>query len=345
MKIEIQNIKKNYDTFEAIKEMSLVVPDGELLAFLGPSGCGKTTLLRMIAGLIPVTAGKILFDDRDVTNLPAQQRNTAMVFQNYALFPNMTVQENVEFGLRVRRMRRSECRKKALEMLERVQLSECAERRIQELSGGQRQRVALARALVTEPDILLFDEPLSNLDQKLRISMRQAIRDLQQEYHITSIYVTHDQEEAMAISDKIGIMNNGILQQLDSPQDLYFRPRNCFVSAFIGKSNLLPIQVRRGEKSTAELLGRRIAVPAEYQGKAELTVLIRPENLYFLPDGVPGTVIYREILGLITRYHVLTDRGEELLVDVMNKSGDSFIDVGERVCVSFNHEAVTFLEE
>ena len=345
MQIDIQNVKKNYGTLEAIKEISLVVPDGELLAFLGPSGCGKTTLLRMIAGLIPVTGGKILFDGCDVTNLPAQQRNAAMVFQSYALFPNMTVRENVEFGLRVRRMKRADCRKEALEMLERVQLSECAERRIQELSGGQRQRVALARALVTKPDILLFDEPLSNLDQKLRVSMRQTIRALQQEFRITSIYVTHDQEEAMAISDKIAVMHNGVLQQLDSPQNLYFHPKNRFVSDFIGKSNLLPVHIGSRNGATTEILGQHIPVPPQFRAQDEATVLIRPENLFFSPDGVPGRIIYREILGLITRYHVLTAQGGKIMVDVMNQNGDRFMEVGETTGISFHPGEAIFIEE
>ncbi|MEA4920085.1 MAG: ABC transporter ATP-binding protein [Clostridiaceae bacterium] len=347
MKIEVKDLKKKYGTVEAIKQISLIVPDGELLAFLGPSGCGKTTLLRMIAGLIPVTEGKILFNGRDVTQTPAQDRNTAMVFQNYALFPNMNVLENVEFGLKVRKFRRKQCREKALCMLERVQLTGYADRRIQELSGGQKQRVALARALVTEPDILLFDEPLSNLDQKLRVSMRQTIRNLQQEFHITSIYVTHDQEEAMSISDKIAVMNEGVLQQLDTPQKLYFEPKNKFVSDFIGKSNLITAVIEeRDGKLESVVLGNRIEVPEQYRGKASLTVMIRPENLVVTDQaGLSCTVVFREILGLISRYHIQTENGQSLIVDIMNKNSDLLHSVGDTVFVSFDSGAILFFEE
>lgn len=347
MKIEVKDINKKYGTVEAIKSISLVVPDGELLAFLGPSGCGKTTLLRMIAGLIPVTEGKILFDGRDVTQTPAQARNTAMVFQNYALFPNMNVLENVEFGLRVRKLPRREYREKALSMLDRVQLTGYVDRRIQELSGGQKQRVALARALVTEPDILLFDEPLSNLDQKLRVSMRQTIRTLQQEFHITSIYVTHDQEEAMSIADKIAVMNEGILQQLDTPQNLYFKPKNRFVSDFIGKSNLInvPVEEHNG-KLESIMLGRTIDTPEQYRGKASVTVMIRPENLIVTEnEGIACTVVFREILGLISRYHLETKDGQSLVADVMNKNCDLLYAVGDAVSVSFDSDSVLFLVE
>lgn len=341
MELEVKSIKKYYGDTEAIHDMSLKVQDGELLAFLGPSGCGKTTLLRIIAGLIPATEGQVLFGGKDVTNMAAQKRNAAMVFQNYALFPNMTVRENVEFGLKVRRYSRKECREKAMKILDCVQLTELSERKIQELSGGQRQRVALARALVTEPDILLFDEPLSNLDQKLRISMRKVIRDLQQEFKITSIYVTHDQEEAMSIADKIAVMDNGILQQLDTPQNLYFNPKNRFVSDFIGKANLFPITVQ-GEY--AELLGKTISVPEEMRGSSSLCALLRPENLFFDKPGHNAEVVFREILGMITRYHVRDCAGQEFLIDVLNKSDAVQYKVGDHVSIIYDTKAIRLLD-
>lgn len=346
MKIEVKNIKKRYGSVEAIKRISLTVPDGKLLAFLGPSGCGKTTLLRMIAGLIPVTDGQILFDGRDVTDLPAQSRNTSMVFQNYALFPNLNVRENVEFGLRVRKLPRSERREKTLRMLERVQLQDYAERRIQELSGGQKQRVALARALVTEPDILLFDEPLSNLDQKLRVSMRQTIRDLQQEFHITSVYVTHDQEEAMSIADQIAVMNEGVLQQVDTPQNLYFKPANRFVADFIGKSNLLEVPViRESGSAMADVLGMHICIPQQLKAQKTVIALLRPENLYFEKEGtLRGIVTFREVLGLITRYHVCIENKQKLIIDRMNQTSDLPYKVGDPVFVMFNCDSILFLE-
>lgn len=341
MKIEIQHVKKNYNDFEAVHDLSFSVEDGELMAFLGPSGCGKTTLLRMIAGLIPVTSGKILFDGRDVTTLPVQKRNTAMVFQNYALFPNMTVSENVAFGLKIRKLNKKEREKKVKAILEKVHLLEYYDRRIQELSGGQRQRVALARALVLEPDILLFDEPLSNLDQKLRVSMRQIIRQLQKEYKITCLYVTHDQEEAMSISDSIAVMDSGVIQQIDTPQNLYFHPKNAFVSDFIGKTNLFHLSKQKGD-GVITFLEKQISVPVEAIDRDQVIISIRPENIRIqkLALGVEARVRYREVLGLITRYHIETTDNKEILVDMMSNEENEIYQDGEKIELIFDEGAM-----
>ena len=339
MNIEMEALSKRYDAVTAVDRVSLTVEDGSLLALLGPSGCGKTTLLRMVAGLIPVTEGRLSFGGRDVTDLPAQQRNTAMVFQNYALFPNMTVAENVAFGLKVRKTSRQEQRRRVEEMLSCVELEGLGNRRIQELSGGQRQRVALARALVIEPDILLFDEPLSNLDQKLRVSMRQTIKRLQREFGITSLYVTHDQEEAMSIADRIAVMDHGVLQQVDVPQALYFAPCNPFVADFIGKANLFELSVEGG---TVTLLGRQVPTPSGATGTVR--AMLRPERLFFSDEGVEGTVIFAEVLGLITRYHIQWE-GRELLLDDVSQAGGRVRQVGERVRFTFAPESLYFLPE
>ena len=339
MNIEMKALSKRYDAVTAVDRVSLTVEDGSLLALLGPSGCGKTTLLRMVAGLIPATEGKLYFGGRDVTDLPAQQRNTAMVFQNYALFPNMTVAENVAFGLKVRKVSRQEQRRRVEKMLACVELEGLGNRRIQELSGGQRQRVALARALVIEPDILLFDEPLSNLDQKLRVSMRQTIKRLQREFGITSLYVTHDQEEAMSIADRIAVMDHGALQQVDVPQALYFTPCNPFVADFIGKANLFELSVEGG---MVTLLGRRVPAPSGATGAVR--AMLRPERLFFSDEGVEGTVIFAEVLGLITRYHIRWE-GRELLLDDVSQAGGRVRQVGERVLVTFEPESLYFLPE
>ena len=236
--VTLNRLTKHFDDTPVVKGISLTVADGEFFSLLGPSGCGKTTILRMIAGFIFPTSGTVLFDDQDVTHVSANRRNTGMVFQNYALFPHMTVFENVAFGLRTRKVAAVETSDRVARALDLVGLAGLEQRPVPQLSGGQQQRVALARAVVIEPDLLLLDEPLSNLDAKLREETRDQIRELQTKLGITAIYVTHDQEEALAVSDRIAVMEEGECRQLDRPDTIYRRPANRFVAAFMGNMNL-----------------------------------------------------------------------------------------------------------
>lgn len=236
--VTLNRLTKHFDDNPVVKGISLTVADGEFFSLLGPSGCGKTTILRMIAGFIFPTSGSVLFNDQDVTHVPANRRNTGMVFQNYALFPHMTVFENVAFGLRTRKVAAAETSDRVARALYLVGLAGLEQRPVPQLSGGQQQRVALARAVVIEPDLLLLDEPLSNLDAKLREETRDQIRELQTKLGITAIYVTHDQEEALAVSDRIAVMEEGECRQLDRPDTIYRRPANRFVAAFMGNMNL-----------------------------------------------------------------------------------------------------------
>ena len=237
--IKIKNALKKFGDNVIIPDLSLTVKKGEFFTLLGPSGCGKTTLLRMIAGFNTIDGGDFYFDERRINDLNPAKRNIGMVFQSYAIFPHMTVRKNVEFGLTNKNLSKAEIRSRAEKFMDLMQISELADRMPTSLSGGQQQRVALARALCIEPDVLLMDEPLSNLDAKLRIEMRSVIKDIQQTVGITTIYVTHDQEEAMAISDRIAVMNKGVIQHIGTPKGIYQRPANTFVAAFTGRSNLL----------------------------------------------------------------------------------------------------------
>jgi len=239
VRVKLVNVVKRFGEVVAVDHVSIDVEHGELFTLLGPSGCGKTTTLRIIAGLEYPDEGRVYFDDTDVTNLPPYKRNTGMVFQNYALWPHMTVFENVAYGLKIRKLPKEEIRKRVMEVLRLVRLEGLENRYPTQLSGGQQQRVALARALVIEPKVLLLDEPLSNLDAKLRVEMRDEIKRIQRQLGITTIYVTHDQEEAMVLSDRIAIMNNGKIMQIGTPRELYENPRNLFVASFLGKCSIV----------------------------------------------------------------------------------------------------------
>ncbi|TMC79208.1 MAG: ABC transporter ATP-binding protein [Chloroflexi bacterium] len=287
--VDLRGVSKGYKDTTAVDDLSLHIKDREFVALLGPSGCGKTTTLRMLAGFIRPDSGQILIDGRDVTDVPPERRPTAMVFQSYALWPHMTVADNIAFGLRLRRLPKSEVDDRTARMLEVVGLPGVMRRYPSQLSGGQQQRVALARALVLGPKILLLDEPLSNLDAKLRVRMRDEIRRIQQELQITTVYVTHDQEEALTMADRIAVMNKGILQQVGDALDIYDRPATAFVADFIGSSNLLSGTLRLGGTSAVAQVGEA-RVPVEADGLpdgAAVTVSARPEDMEVLRAPAP----------------------------------------------------------
>ena len=287
--VELRGVSKAYKDTTAVDDLSLGIKDREFVALLGPSGCGKTTTLRMLAGFIRPDSGQILVDGKDITDVPPERRPTAMVFQSYALWPHMTVADNIAFGLRLRRLPKAEVDERTTRMLTVVGLPGVTKRYPSQLSGGQQQRVALARALVLGPKILLLDEPLSNLDAKLRVRMRDEIRRIQQELQITTVYVTHDQEEALTMADRIAVMNRGVLQQVGDALDIYDRPATAFVADFIGSSNLLTGTLRlAGARPVAQVGDARIPVEADgLADGAAVTVSARPEDMEVLREAAP----------------------------------------------------------
>ena len=316
--LDISDLTAHYGTTKVLEDLSLSVGAGELVSLLGASGCGKTTTLRLIAGFLEPTKGTIRLGGRDLTRLPAHKRDIGLVFQNYALFPHLSVLDNVAFGLKQRGVASSEREKRARAMLDRVGLSVLAERLPGALSGGQKQRVALARALVIEPPLLMFDEPLSNLDAKLRVDMRVEIRQLQRANGTTSVYVTHDQEEAFSISDRVAIMNAGRIMQFDTPEVLYQRPTNAFVARFVGFENLIPMRTvaRDGEMATVEAVGgTRLTLSQERFGAIPdaFTLATRADGLTVSADanaeGIPASLGLRTYLGRAYQYQCETAVG------------------------------------
>ncbi len=310
--IGIDNVVKKYGDLTIIPDLSVHIKNGEFFTLLGPSGCGKTTLLRMIAGFNSIEGGTIKFDDTVINDIPAQKRNIGMVFQSYAIFPHLTVRQNVEYGLKIRKMPKDEMKKKVDEILKVVKIEEYQDRLPERLSGGQQQRVALARAIVIHPQVLLMDEPLSNLDAKLRIEMRSAIRDVQKQVGITTVYVTHDQEEALAISDRIAVMKLGVIQQIGTPQDIYARPYNAFVSTFIGHSNLFygTVNIDGRKKKVTFRNGYSVEMPNlsdEVKDGEEVVVSVRPEEFSINSEGLDCEISSRTFLGKYTNYFLKFD--------------------------------------
>lgn len=304
--IQAKHIVKKYDNTTVIPDLSVEIQNGELFTLLGPSGCCKTTFLRMIAGFNSVDGGEICFDNKRINEIPAYDRDIGMVFQNYAIFPHLTVRKNVEYGLNFRNLSKKEIKERVDRILSVVKIEDYADRMPEKLSGGQQQRVALARAIVIEPQVLLMDEPLSNLDAKLRIEMRGAIRNIQRNIGITTVYVTHDQEEALAISDRIAVMRDGMIQQVGTPIDIYTRPANVFVSTFIGHSNLLFSQ-RVTEDTIRFSSGYEMQIPGVKipQDDEKLIVSIRPEEFSCdLVSGIPAEVKSRTFLGKYVNYEI-----------------------------------------
>lgn len=330
--IEIQRVSKRFDGHVALDEVSLQIEKNEVFFVLGPSGCGKTTLLRAVAGFVAPDGGQILFDGDDVTSLPAHKRNAGMVFQSYALWPHLTVEKNVAFGLEERKVPRTEAIRRVGEALESVQMSENRERRIHQLSGGQQQRVALARALVVRPRCLLLDEPLSNLDAKLRAEMRTMIRRICKEFALTALYVTHDQREALSVADRLAILDRGRVIQIGTPVELYRKPRSQFAAEFIGETNILTGKVTAShegilEVQTAAAIFRGKAADETWEPQNGETVLvsIRPESFVMsnsatTPNEVAGRVLSTTYLGE-TAEHRVAIAGGELKVYELNPRG------------------------
>ncbi|MBP2018212.1 iron(III) transport system ATP-binding protein [Symbiobacterium terraclitae] len=333
-KVTIEGVVKRFEGHAAVAGVSLTVESGELFTLLGPSGCGKTTLLRVLAGFYQQDEGNVRFGDRLVNDVPAHKRNTGMVFQNYAVFPHMTVFENVAYGLKARKVGGQELQRRVTEALEMVKLADLKDRMPSQLSGGQQQRVALARALVIQPQLLLMDEPLSNLDAKLRIEMRTEIRRLQRQYGITTIYVTHDQEEALAISDRIAVMNQGRVEQVGSPRDIYFNPQTLFVAGFIGTTNLLPARVQGGEVRVLDQALREVKA-----ADGDCTVTIRPEKIALGQGEISFTGHVEEALfvGSGTTVFVRTPSGQRIEVRLPNEVEPPR--VGEQATFGFRRAA------
>jgi len=321
-KVSIERLQKTFGSAMAVADFSLDIADGELVAFLGPSGCGKTTTLRMIAGFIAPTSGTIRIGEDDVTHMPAHKRNTGMVFQRYALFPHMTVSENVLFGLEMHQVEVGARHQRMRTALDMVRMSALHDRYPRQLSGGQQQRVAIARALAIQPRVFLLDEPLSNLDAKLRIEVREEIRTLQRELGLTTIFVTHDQEEALAIADRMAIMHDGKVQQIGSPETLYERPANLFVADFLGKMNFFEGQLTAPGRFRSGQHEIRIDVAQAVVTK----VGVRPERVILAsePQGhnaLAGTVDSIIYLGSVIGARVRLDSGESVSVQRSNQSG------------------------
>ena len=338
----IKNAVKKYGDFTALKGVSLDIKEGEFFTLLGPSGCGKTTLLRMIAGFNSIEGGEFYFGDKLINAVPAHKRDIGMVFQNYAIFPHLTVEENVAYGLKARKTPSAEIAPRVQEALELVQIAHLAKRKPSELSGGQQQRVALARAFVIEPSVLLMDEPLSNLDAKLRVQMRSVIKKLQRKLGITTIYVTHDQEEALAISDRIAVMKDGVIMQCGSPREIYAKPQNPFVAGFIGVSNFLDCTVAAGGEVTVEDLTIKVPVKKDYTGPAKLSA--RPEQLFFTDSGLPGEILFSTFLGDFVEYEVKLADGQNLIVNEYTKDTTDVHEAGEKVFVNFDPTRISVYE-
>ena len=351
--LELSGLVKDYKNFRAVNNVSIEIQKGEIVSLLGPSGCGKTTTLRMIAGLLTPTEGKVFLAGEDITDRPPYKRDVAMVFQNYALFPHMTVYDNVIYGLKNRGIKDKEkLRKKAEEVLSIVQLAGVEKRYPRQLSGGQQQRVSLARAMAVEPQVMLFDEPLSNLDAKLRVQTRIEIRNLLKQLNITAIYVTHDQEEALTISDYIAVMNKGEIEQLATPVELYNEPKTKFVADFIGHANLLEgsvemvcegiIFIKIDDILMIECDGNMTAVKGEIK-----TILIRPENVQIRHKNEQGinlvTAVIEEknFLGASVRYKAKIANGME--VECETHPDYAFAEIGDSVKLYLDKDKIVLM--
>ena len=359
--VDIEGVNLSYGSNHVLKDVNLAIKPGEFFAFLGPSGCGKTTLLRLIAGFNTAQRGAVRIGGRDISTLPPHRRDVGMVFQSYALWPHMTVRRNVAFGLEERRVPRAEIERRVDAALDLVGLKHLADRRPSQLSGGQQQRVALARTIVIEPKVLLLDEPLSNLDAKLRVQMRQELLSLQRKLGLTTIFVTHDQEEANTICDRIAVMEDGKVQQVGTPQDLYDHPANLFVAGFLGTANVLDGEVRNESATGSVFVGNGVtpvALPPSVEAGAAGAgaggkLMFRPQNLAIRTDGGPpapgharltGVIRHREFLGASIRYAV--DVGGQLVqVDAPHQAGDALLAPDAPIILDLAADKARFLRQ
>ncbi|MBD8064795.1 sn-glycerol-3-phosphate ABC transporter ATP-binding protein UgpC [Devosia sp. PTR5] len=344
--LSLSNLKKTYGKVEVIKDVDLEIGHGEFVVFVGPSGCGKSTLLRMIAGLEDITGGELRIGDKIVNQVQPRDRGVAMVFQSYALYPHMTVYDNVGFGLRLNKTPKDVRDRKIREAAQILQMEHLLDRKPAQLSGGQRQRVAIGRAIVRQPEVFLFDEPLSNLDAALRMDMRMEISKLHQELGATMIYVTHDQVEAMTLADKIVVLNAGVVQQVGSPLELYNRPANLFVAGFIGspKMNMVEVSVETAGANAIDISGPaigRLSLATEASGIVlgdKMTLGIRPHDFQQVPEGpFKGTVTLVEHLGNETMVSLKLANGEAMIAAL---DGDTTCAIGETVSLDFNRDKV-----
>ncbi len=338
-RLDLEGLSKRYGDFHAVRDVDLQVADGEFLVLLGPSGCGKTTTLRMVAGFIEPTSGHVKLAGSDVTELPPWRRNTGMVFQSYALFPHLSVAQNVAFGLEMRKLPRANVVKRVEEALALVRLSGFGARLPRQLSGGQQQRVALARALAIRPDVLLLDEPLSNLDAKLRQEVRVEIRELQRQLGLTTVMVTHDQEEALTMADRLVVMNEGSVRQVGTQRELYEQPADRFVAGFVGRSTFLAGRIETPGRFRTEG-GLDLACAGGAPGPASLA--LRPERLEIgaaplqgLDNRLPGTVEFVSYLGALTDIHVRLSPADRVVVQIANRDGGFAPHVGQHVHIGW----------
>ncbi|MDI9540210.1 MAG: ABC transporter ATP-binding protein [Bacillota bacterium] len=350
--IRINHAVKRYGDNTIITDLSLNIKEGEFFTLLGPSGCGKTTLLRMIAGFNSIEGGDFYFNDTRINDMDPAKRNIGMVFQNYAIFPNMTVEKNVAYGLKNRKLPKQEIKETTDRFLKLMKIEEYRARMPEKLSGGQQQRVALARALAITPNVLLMDEPLSNLDAKLRVEMRTVIKEIQNTIGITTVYVTHDQEEAMAVSDRIAVMNLGDIQQIGTPKVLYQRPANLFVATFIGRTNIINANLKVEDGKAMLVFPSGYAcemdnILDEYKYSQKVIVSVRPEELVVdidYVDGIKAVIDDAVFLGLNTHYFVHTENGDKLEI-IQESKIDSIIEKGTEIYLHVKEEKINIFDE
>lgn len=336
--LKLVEVSKFFDGKQILKSINLSVQRGEFLTLIGPSGCGKTTTLRIIGGFESLDSGELIFEGEDISAIAPNERNINTVFQNYALFPHLNVHDNVAFGLRIKKTNAKTIKQKVEKALDLVDLAGYGNRDISRLSGGQKQRVAIARALVNEPEIILFDEPLGALDLKLRKRMQIELKNIQQEVGITFIYVTHDQEEALSMSDKIAVMNKGNIEQYGTPQHIYEEPVNAFVANFLGDSNIF--RGKMVDRSKVNFLGRDFPCVDKVKPGKEVSVMLRPEYLYLSDDDSLRGVVQRSMFK--GTYYDVRVCGDDFAINVHNPEN---VPVGSNVCVSIDPDAIHVMEE